>query len=153
MSVVPNSADSAPAGTSGASPDPRAARLRFTGFTFQRHPSGQGVAEVTLEWHDGEQYRGRAEGISSAWGDLRLTAEATLRAIAEFTKHQDVFELVGAKSMRAFDANVVMVSVIGRRDGRPQQLLGCRIAEGDLLRSAVMATLQATNRMLDPGAA
>lgn len=151
MSVTPNSAEPAFGASPGA--DPRAARLRFTGFTFQRHPSGQGVAEVTLEWQDGTVYRGRAEGISSAWGDLRLTADATLRAIAEFTHHQDVFELVGAKSMRAFDANVVMVSVIGRRDGRPQQLLGCRIAEGDLLRSAVMATLQATNRMLDPGAA
>jgi len=130
----------------------RPARLRFAGFSFQRQPSGQGTAEVILEWHDGARYLGRAEGISSSWADLRLTAEATLRAIAEFTKERGGFELVGVKSLRAFDANVVMVSVVGNRAGKPTQLLGCRIAEGDLLRSAVLATLQATNRLLSPGA-
>jgi hypothetical protein len=150
MSVSPTPAHSEQVGTgSGAAAEPRAARLKFTGFTFQRHPSGQGVAEVILEWHDGSRFVGRAEGISSSWGDLRLASDATLRAIAQFTRHPEHFELVGAKSLRAFDANVVMVNVIGRRDGKPQQLLGCRIAEGDMLRSAVLATLQATNRILD----
>lgn len=129
----------------------RPARLRFAGFSFQRQPSGQGAAAVTLEWRDGTQYLGKAEGVSSSWADLRLAAEATLRAIAEYTGRQGAFELVGVKSMRAFDANVVMVSVVGNREGRSQQLLGCRIAEGDLLRSAVLATLQATNRLLNPG--
>lgn len=127
----------------------RFGRLRFVGFTFQRQPSGQGTAEVTLEWHDGSRFLGRAEGISSVWADLRLAAEATLKAIGEFTRQQRSFELVGVKSLRAFDANVVLVSVVGQREGKPQQLLGCRIAEGDTLRSAVLATLQATNRVLD----
>jgi hypothetical protein len=150
MNVSPSSGQSDPHGTgTGAASEPRGNRLKFTGFTFQRHPSGQGIAEVTLEWHDGSRHVGRAEGISSSWGDLRLAADATLRAIAAYTKHPEHFELVGAKSLRAFDANVVMVNVLGRRDGKPQQLLGCRIAEGDLLRSAVLATLQATNRILD----
>jgi hypothetical protein len=137
----------APAGTAAGHRPPR---LRFTGFSFQRQPSGQGTAEVTLEWNDGMRYVGRAEGVSSAWADLRLAAEATLKSIAEFTGKPHGFELVGVKSLRAFDANVVLVSVVGNRDSRPQQLLGCRIAEGDLLRSAVMATLQATNRLLNP---
>jgi hypothetical protein len=149
MNVSSNPEQSAQGTGTGAAAEARAARLKFTGFTFQRHPSGQGVAEVTLEWNDGTKYHGRAEGISSSWGDLRLAADATLRAIAGFTKHPENFELVGAKSLRAFDANVVMVNVLGRRDGKAQQLLGCRIAEGDMLRSTVLATLQATNRVLD----
>ena len=127
---------------------PHPDRLRFAGFDFRKLPSGVGSAAVTLTWKAAETFVGRAEGVSSSFADLRLAVEATLKALAEFTKHRDTFELVGVKSVRAFDANVVMVSVMGRRDGRPVQLVGCRIAEGDPLRSAVLATLQATNRLL-----
>ncbi|HEX9565174.1 MAG TPA: hypothetical protein VF981_14420 [Gemmatimonadaceae bacterium] len=132
-------------------PIQRPARLRFASFSFQRQPSGRGTAEVVLEKHDGTRFVGRIDGVSSAWADLRLAAEATLRAIAEYNNNHRAFELVGVKSLRAFDANVVMVSVVGHRDGKAQQLLGCRIAEGDQLRSAVLATLQATNRVMSPG--
>ena len=123
-------------------------RLRFAGFDFRKLPSGLGSAAVTLEWKGTEKYVGRAEGVSSAFADLRLAVEATLKALAEFTRHKDVFELVGVKSVRAFDANVIMISVMARRDGKAVQLVGCRIADGDPLRSAVLATLQATNRLL-----
>jgi hypothetical protein len=123
-------------------------RLRFAGFEFRKYPSGLAGATVTLEWKEGQKFVGRAEGVSSSWADLRLAVEATLKALAEFTQHREVFELVGVKSVRAFDANVVLVSVMSRREGKPTQLVGCRLAEGDALRSAVLATLQATNRLL-----
>lgn len=123
-------------------------RLRFAEFDFRKLPSGLGSATVTLEWKAAERFVGRAEGVSSAFADLRLAVEATLKALAEFTRHKDVFELVGVKSVRAFDSNVVMVSVLAKREGKPTQLVGCRIADGDPLRSAVLATLQATNRLL-----
>lgn len=125
-------------------------RLRFAGFDFRKLPSGVGSAAVTLEWKGSERFVGRSEGVSSAFADLRLAVEATLKALAEFTRHTDTFELVGVKSVRAFDANVVMVSVLAKREGKPTQLVGCRIADGDPLRSAVLATLQATNRLLGP---
>ena len=127
---------------------PHADRLRFAGFDFRKMPSGLGSAAVTLEWKGTEKYVGRAEGVSSAFADLRLAVEATLKALADFTRHKDTFELVGVKTVRAFDANVVMISVIAKREGKPIQLVGCRIADGDPLRSAVLATLQATNRLL-----
>ena len=146
---------SMPAGNSQGEPDAadtvsltHADRLRFAAFDFRKLPSGLGSAAVTLEWKGTEKYVGRAEGVSSAFADLRLAVEATLKALAEFTRHKDTFELVGVKSVRAFDANVVMISVIAKRDGKPIQLVGCRIADGDPLRSAVLATLQATNRLL-----
>jgi len=123
-------------------------RLRFAGFDFRKLPSGLGSAVVTLEWKSAERFVGRAEGVSSAFADLRLAVEATLKALAEFTRHKEVFELVGVKSVRAFDSNVIMVSVMAKREGKPTQLVGCRIADGDPLRSAVLATLQATNRLL-----
>lgn len=146
-------AGGAPDGDSGSADSlslTHADRLRFAGFDFRKLPSGLGSAAVTLEWKAAERFVGRAEGVSSAFADLRLAVEATLKALAEFTRYKDVFELVGVKSVRAFDSNVVMVSVLAKRDGKPVQLVGCRIADGDPLRSAVLATLQATNRLLGP---
>jgi len=43
----------------------------------------------------------------------------------------------------------VIVSVLAAHGGGPQQrLLGCHLAEDDPLRSAVVAVLHATNRVL-----
>lgn len=123
-------------------------RLRFASFTFKRIPSGVATAEVLLEWVDGEAYLGTAQGVSSALGDLRIAADATLRAISDFSRGSATFEIGGVKALRAFDANVVIVSVLYRRDGKEQRLLGCHLADEDAMRSAVLATLQATNRIL-----
>lgn len=131
-----------------ASGAPRRERLRFASFTFRRSPSGYGTAEVVLEWTEGEQFIGRADGVSSAYGDLRLGAEATLVALGRFLGSAVSFELVGVKALRAFDANVVVIRVIARREGQEYQLLGCHLASEDPVRSAVLATLQATNRLL-----
>lgn len=139
---------SAPQQRSTEGSDPRRQRLRFTNFSFTRTPSAFCTAEVELEWTDGEKFLGRAEGVASPYSDLRLAADATLRAIAGFAKTEISFELVGVKALRAFDANVVIVSIIARRDGATHRLMGCHLADEDSLRSAVLATLQATNRIL-----
>jgi hypothetical protein len=146
MSFLSDSPQTASAEGTGA--EPRRERLRFAAFTFNRAPSGFCTADVTLEWHDGQRYRGRAEGICSQYADLRLAAEATLRALTLFLGDRAKVELVGVKGLRAFDANVVIVSVLARRDGKEQRLLGCHLADEDSLRSCVLATLQATNRLL-----
>jgi hypothetical protein len=103
---------------------------------------------VELEWLEGERVVGRADGVGSALGDLRLAADAALRALETFSKGELAFELVGVKTMRAFDANIVIVSVIVLRGAGPQRLLGCHLAEDDALRGAVVAILHATNRTL-----
>jgi hypothetical protein len=123
-------------------------RLRFAGFSFRRTPSGRCEASVSLEWQPGESFTGTADGVSSPYGDLRLAAEATVRAISAYTGNAAAFELAGVKALRAFDANVVIAAVVLRRDGRQQRLLGCHLADEDPLKSAVLATLQATNRVL-----
>lgn len=123
-------------------------RLRFTNFVFQRAPSGSCRAEVEFEWLEGERVVGRAEGVTSTLGDLRVAADAALRAIEQFSGGSLRFELVGVKTMRAFDANIVIVSVLGGPGGPQQRLLGCHLADDDPLRSAVVAVLHATNRVL-----
>lgn len=128
--------------------EPRRSRLRFSGFHFQRTPNAVCTAIVELEWVAGDAVSGRAEGIASPLGDLRVTADATLRAIEQFSHGELRLELVGVKTMRAFDANVVMVSVLAHTHEGPRRLLGCHLSEEDLLRGTVIATLQATNRVL-----
>jgi len=122
-------------------------RLRFTDFRFRRSTDGRCTAEVELEWLEGQKVRGAASGQSSPTVDLRVAAEAGLRAIETFSEGVLAFELIGVKAIRAFDANVVIVSIANRRDG-PARLLGACLVEDDPVRGAVVAVLGATNRVL-----
>ena len=125
----------------------RRERLRFADFGFTRSPSGQCSADVSLEW-DGNVFSGRAIGQSSPLGDFRVAAEAALRALDEFTKDAMRFELLGIKHVRAFDSNLLIVSVSMREGAQMTRLVGCYLAEMDTRRGAAMAVLNATNRVL-----
>src|SRR5262249_7822411 len=83
-------------------------RLRFTDFQSQRTTDGRCSAEVELEWLDGVRVRGGASGQSSQTVDLRVAADAALRALERFSDEALAFELLGVKSIRAFDANVII---------------------------------------------
>ena len=147
--LPPSSSSEHPGGSVISQAQLKRERLRFTNFVFHRAPSGTCKSEVELEWMEGERVTGKAEGVTSTLGDLRVAADAALRAIEQFSDGSLRFELVGVKTMRAFDANIVIVSVLAAFGGGPQQrLLGCHLAEDDPLRSAVVAVLHATNRVL-----
>jgi len=123
-------------------------RLRFSAFRFVRTPSGLCTADVELEWVDNVTVIGRATGQSSPMGDLRVAAEAGLKALESFGGGAIAFELAGIKALRAFDANIVIVAVGVRKGEGPQRLLGAYLAESDPVRAAVVAVLNATNRLL-----
>ena len=123
-------------------------RLRFTDFRFSRTPSGACAAEVELEWLDGVRVIGKGQGQTSELGDLRIAAMAALRAIESFSDGALAFELIGVRSLRAFDANVIIVSIGVKRGEGPPKLLGACLAETDPVRGAVLATLNATNRVM-----
>ena len=125
----------------------RRERLRFASFGFTRTPSGQCSAEVTLDW-EGTQHVGRAKGQSGELGDYRIAAEAALRALQDFVKEAMHFDLLGVKHIRAFDSNLLIVSVGIREGGHTRRLVGCQLAETDPCRGAAMAVLHATNRVL-----
>ena len=145
-------AQSAPAPAEAASADgaldaaPRRERLSFGGFTFTRSPAGRCTAQIDLEY-DGRKVSGKCEGQSSPVGDLRLGAEAALNAIEVFTQGALGLELLGVKVVRAFDANVVIVSC-AQRSARSTRLVGCYLADRDAVRGAALAVLNATNRVL-----
>ena len=125
----------------------REIRVRFNRFDFSRTQSGQCAAEVTLEM-DGTLHRGKSGGPSSPLGDLRVSAEACLRALAAFTGAAD-FELMAVKHIRAFDSNLAIVSITHRQDGATYPLVGCYLAKEDVCRGAAIAVLNATNRILN----
>ena len=123
-------------------------RLRFSGFKATRTPNGRLSVEVELEWHDGIRLVGTADGQAGELSDLRIAAQAAIQAIGRFTEGSAVFELLGVKLTRAFDANIIIVSVSTRGAINSRRLIGCVIAEEDVLRGAVVAVLSATNRVL-----
>jgi hypothetical protein len=125
----------------------RRERVRFADFSFSRTPSGQCSAEVSLEY-DSVLFRGRSIGQSSPLGDFRVAAEATLRALQDFVKDSMTFELLGIKHVRAFDSNLLIVSISLRESHQVTRLVGCYLAETDTRRGAAMAVLNATNRIL-----
>ena len=123
-------------------------RLRFTDFRFTRTQQGQCSAEVELEWLEGVRVLGKATGQSSELGDLRCAAEAAIDAIERFGEGALDLDLLGVKALRAFDANIVIVSVEVKRGEGPRRLLGSYLAEQDPIRASVIAVLNATNRVL-----
>jgi hypothetical protein len=124
----------------------RRERLSFGAFTFTRSPAGRCIAQVDLEY-DGRKFTGKCEGQSSPLGDLRLGAEAAMNAIENFTEGTLGLELLGVKLVRAFDANVVIVSC-AQRTARSTRLVGCYLSDRDTVRGAALAVLNATNRVL-----
>jgi hypothetical protein len=126
----------------------RRERLRLTRVESTRSPTGQCVVEVELEFIEGQRVVGRSQGQASNAGELRIAALAAIAALEKFANGELAFELTGIKGLRAFDANIVIVSLAMKDRAGPQRLLGSYLADTDLVRSSVIAVLNATNRVL-----
>jgi hypothetical protein len=130
-------------------PDPRRERLRLDGFELLQFPDGRCKAQVRTEWIGGHVYMGEAEGSRTPEGELRASARATLLAAQAATRGQLEFQLRGVKALRVFDEWMVVVSVRTDWEDLPTRLLGvCPCGDDDTARGAVMAVLDATNRIL-----
>lgn len=124
-------------------------RLRFSEFELKRLANGRCRARVVLGWQDGAEFVGESEGLTSQSGELRCAAEACVIALTRATSNELRFELLGVKAIRAFDSNVVIVSLSLPGGERPQRLIGCFLTEdADPTRGAALAVLNATNRVL-----
>jgi hypothetical protein len=127
---------------------PRPDRLRFKEFTLERLPSGRCRARVTLTLQDDTEFTADSEGLTSQAGELRCAAQACLSALERAVQREVTFELLGVKAVRAFDANVIIVSLSAPGSGERQRLVGCFLTEGDPAKGAALAVLNATNRTL-----
>ncbi len=124
-------------------------RVRFTEFTLERPPNGRCRARVVLGWQEGDEFVGESEGLGSQAGELRCAAEACVIALTKAVRGELKFELLGVKAVRAFDANVVIVSLALPGEEQAQRLVGCFLTpDADPSRGAALAVLNATNRIL-----
>lgn len=70
-----------------------------------------------------------------------------MHAVESFAQGGLGLELMGVKLVRAFDANVIIVSCT-QRASPGTRLVGCYLADRDAVRGAALAVLNATNRVL-----
>jgi hypothetical protein len=129
-------------------------RLRFVSAASSRTPGSRIDVRVTLALQDPEgsaesesRYEGEASGVGDVILEPRLAVEATLAAIAEATGDPEYFRLVGIKVVHAFDTRVVLVCLRTSED-QSAQVVGAVPLRGAMARTAALAALDATNRLV-----
>jgi hypothetical protein len=122
-------------------------RLRFTDFALERLSNGRCRAQVTLTLIDDLEYKGESDGLASQAGELRCAAQACVDSLSKAVGSSVKIELFGVKSVRAFDSNVVIVSLALAGETGAHRLVGCCLTD-DPARGAALAVLNATNRVL-----
>jgi len=127
-----------------AAPQPTR-RVRFLQARVVHPGAGRAVATVAVEW-GGTVYEGEAEGESGSATELRLAALATLRCLDAVIGEPLRFRLVGVRTLRAFDTDLVAVLLHTDRGAGP--LIGATLARESVHESTALAVLNATNRVL-----
>lgn len=123
----------------------RERRVRFDNVERWEHPDHSVSVRVTLEW-EGVARSAELTGEKGEGPELRTAAQAALRTVEMVTGESFELRLVGVKQVRAFDGELVVVSIYGG-PGR-KTLLGVVLAGDDPLRATVIAVLMALNRLL-----
>ncbi len=120
-------------------------RVRFEGVERIEEPDMRVRVRVSLEWR-GRTISGEAIGEKGENLELRTAAAAALDAIAEVADPPIDLRLAGIKPIRAFDAELMVVSLY--RPASARNLLGAVLVVGDPRRAAALAVLHALNRVL-----
>ncbi len=120
----------------------------FEDMELQRLPGSRCSGRVVLSWEDGESIAGTAEGVDSQTGVLRCAAEATARALELAVGETISLQLLGVRTIKAFDAILVVVSLQSRVSDHEQRVVGTAVIDSQPSRAAVNAVLRATNRLL-----
>jgi hypothetical protein len=121
-------------------------RVRFVEMKLDRSRVGICAGTAVLEW-DGRRFEGHAEGEGGGAGEIRTCAQATARALEAVVAGRVPLELLGIKSIRIFDQD--LISVILHSPVAPdRRLVGVSLVLHDQPRSASLAVLNATNRLL-----
>lgn len=124
-------------------------RLRLASVVAERDDSSRRRVEVVLQRRE-DRWSGSAEGVGGPQVELRLAAEATLAAVSDSTGEALPFRMIGVKSIRAFDGDLVLVGLRGREEPS-RRLVGAVPVTGGPARAAAAAVLDALNRHLEPG--
>ncbi len=127
----------------------RSNRIKFEDMELQQLPGSRCNGRVVLCWEEGEPIVGTAEGVDSPTGVLRCAAEATARALELAVDNRISLRLLGVRTIKAFDAIVVVVSLHSRVSDHEQRVIGTAVIDSNQASlAAVNAVLSATNRHL-----
>lgn len=121
-------------------------RVRLVNVVRTVQHDGRVKIEVELEWR-GEHFFGEAEDAGAEPIELRSAATAALRALRAAAAEPLDVRIVGVKGVRAFDVDLVVVSVV-RGSAPSRSLVGAVAVSGDPARAAAASLLQALNRVL-----
>ncbi len=124
-----------------------AGRARIVEASVERGQAWSSTVRVVLE-RDGVRAGCEREAIGEEGVVLRCAGEATLEALARLVGPPELFALVGAKRMLAFDSAVLLACVRTLTDP-PKKLIGCVPVLDDPVRAVVRAILHATNRLVE----
>ncbi len=123
----------------------RERRVRYGSTQRVENPDRSISVRVSLEW-EGEMFTAEAVGEKGDQIELRTAALATVAAIETVTGKSLGLRLVGVKHIRAFDGELIVVS-ISESAGR-KTLLGSVLAGSDPFRATALSVLMALNRLL-----
>lgn len=136
--------------------------VRRTGGTALREPrpritfedlvvhevGGRCSAQVMLSLSKGVEVVGRAEGDASQRGRLRCAAEATAQAIEGAAEGELKLTVLAVTLVETVDAVLVLVALASRAKQDGERLVGSCLVKGGEDRSAALAVLSATNRLV-----
>lgn len=118
----------------------------LSGVERNRAPDGHVQISCTLQLR-GDQHNGTAESESGEPMEMRAAAAATLQALDRALGGGLGLRLVGIKQIRAFDADLVIVS-IWTSETPARHLIGAVPVTAGPIRAACTAVLDASNRYL-----
>jgi hypothetical protein len=107
-------------------------------------------ARVMLSLREDVELVGTAEGDASRRGRLRCAAEATAQAIESAVPSQLALTVLAVKLVETVDTVLVIVSLSSRGDQDGERLVGSCLVKERPDRSAALAVLSATNRLVGP---
>lgn len=120
-------------------------RVRFMGVERFMERDNRVRIKVSLEWH-GQVCTGEASGEAGELIELRTAAMAAVSALEEVIKDKLGVKVVGVKQVRAFDADLMVVSLHRAGEGAAQRLVGAVPGGRDPRASAAVAVLNGLNR-------
>lgn len=124
-------------------------RIRFHSLDLKRADQpGHVTCQVTLAWHPDHRATGSADGVDSEIGRIRAAATAAARALERAVNDRVHLEVLGTRTIQAFDAVIVVVLLAGRFSDHTQRVVGSSLITGRPVHAAVRAVLSATNRLL-----
>lgn len=125
----------------------RGGRPRFVSMKLSTS-GGRGGCEVVLE-RDDIAVTGEVTGIAVGMGRLRLIAMATLRAVEKIVEGDVEFDLLDIVRLRLGETEALTVLATYVSGAEVKKLAGCVQFVDDEQQAAVLATLDACNRIIE----